>query len=164
MVEQFSHATMWPHGLKKTLARLSEHTKHSSIFSRAETVSRQIRHFLTRGAHVSQQHTWPHGWNVAECYLWSYSILTHFHITLNTVSRFRSEHTRHSSSDVVVAVGCCVKFSIFKLFIWDWLIEIGAVDADAFAETCDVATDAGPFTDIVAILPGKSMSSVFRSL
>lgn len=53
---------------------------------------------------------------------------------------------------------------MFKLLIWDWLIESGAVDADAFAEICDVAADVGPFTDIVAILPGRSMSSVFRSL
>lgn len=87
-------------------------------------------------------------------------------ITLNTVSRFRSEHTRHSSSEVVVAVGFGAKFSIFKLLIWDWLSAMDAVDADAdaFAETCDVAADADPFKDIVAILPGRSISSVFRSL
>jgi hypothetical protein len=41
------------------------------------TGSRQTRHFLTRGEHTEQQATCPHG--------------------LNSVSRFRSEHTRHSS-------------------------------------------------------------------
>lgn len=41
------------------------------------TGSRHTRHFLTRGEHTEQQATCPQG--------------------LNSVSRFRSEHTRHSS-------------------------------------------------------------------
>lgn len=66
ILEQLSQATIWPHGLKNTDARLSEHTKHSSIFSRDDTVSRHIKHFFTRGAHVSQQLTCPHGWNTTQ--------------------------------------------------------------------------------------------------
>lgn len=64
--------------MKNIDARLSEHTRHSSILSLALTVSRQIRHFLTRVAHDSQQQTCPHG--------------------LKIVSRLLSEHKRHSSN------------------------------------------------------------------
>ena len=61
-LEQFSHATICPHGLKNTAALRSEQTKHSSILSLAATVSRHIKHFFTRGAQLSQQQTWPQGY------------------------------------------------------------------------------------------------------
>lgn len=73
----------------------------SLTFSRDETASRQIKHFLIRDPHASHDTTWPQG--------------------LKTVSRFFSEQKRHSSAFVsagssLVCWDCCW-FSLLATFV-----------------------------------------------
>lgn len=96
-------------------------------------------------------------------YIFFFKLTTKKYGTLKIVSRFASEHTKHSSSGAPI-------FSMVKLlsdngpFVFDVVVDgavsVAVVIVDAFDV---VAIDDDTFNSN-ATFPGKSMSSVLRSL